>query len=163
MSKEAKTQEQERLAFLARITESEASHLALTTERLFGTIAKVREDLVVKWVADIDTAERLDAFVARFARLQDTVGDKLVPALLRYVGENTGPAADNLSKAEKFGWIYSAEEWAVIRRLRNQMIHDYIEDPEILADALEAGRAFTPQLIEMAGILANETRNRLSS
>jgi len=163
MNKEATTQEQERLAFLARITDSEATHLALTTERLFGSIAKVQEDLVVQWVADIDTAERLDAFVARFARLQDTVGDKLIPALLRYAGEDTGPAADNLSKAEKFGWIFSAQEWAVIRRLRNQMIHDYIEDPEVLADALEAGRAFTPQLIEMAGMLANETRSRLAS
>jgi len=163
MSKEAATQEQERLAFLARITDSEATHLALTTERLFGTIAKVQEELVVQWVADIDTAERLDAFVARFARLQDTVGDKLIPALLRYVGEDTCPAADNLSKAEKFGWVFSAQEWAIIRRLRNQMIHDYIEDPEVLADALEAGRAFTPQLIEMAGILANETRSRLAS
>jgi len=86
MNKEATTQEQERLAFLARITDSEATHLALTTERLFGSIAKVQEDLVVQWVADIDTAERLDAFVARFARLQDTCWRQAHPGIVAVCG-----------------------------------------------------------------------------
>jgi len=35
-------------------------------------------------------AERLDAFAARFARLQDTAGDKLLPALLTWLGEPVG-------------------------------------------------------------------------
>jgi len=163
MTRETRTQEYERLEFLARITDSETKHLALTSKRLFEDRSEVDQELVERWIADIDLAERLDAFVARFARLQDTVGDKLIPALLKFLDESTGPAADNLSKAEKFGWIYSAEEWAVIRKLRNQMIHDYIEDTEILADALDTGRAFTTQLIAMATNLTKETRKRLNA
>ena len=78
--------------------------------------------------ADPLLAERLDAFVARFGRLQDTVGDKLLPSLLMALAEPVGPAIDNLDKAEKFGWIESTEDWMEMRRLRNQMVHEYIED-----------------------------------
>ncbi|WP_296901678.1 hypothetical protein [Polaromonas sp.] len=56
-------------------------------------------------------AERLDAFVSRFGRLQDTVGDKLLPALLSALAETLGPTIDNLDKAEKFRFIESADGW----------------------------------------------------
>ena len=36
---------------------------------------------------DAVPAEQVDAFVARFAGLQDTLADKLLPALLRWLGE----------------------------------------------------------------------------
>jgi len=32
---------------------------------------------------NIELAERVEAFVARFGRLQDTLGDKLLPTLLK--------------------------------------------------------------------------------
>ena len=44
---------------------------------------------------DIDLAERVDAFVARFGRLQDTVGDKMLPPVLAWLAEPVGPAIDN--------------------------------------------------------------------
>ncbi|MEQ9394231.1 hypothetical protein [Haliea sp.] len=31
-------------------------------------------------------------------------------------------------KAEKLGWLDSADEWMTFRKLRNQMVHEYIED-----------------------------------
>ena len=69
---------------------------------------------------DPDLAERIDAFVARFGRLQDTLGDKLLPHLLRALGEKPGAAIDNLDRAERLGWIESADQWLEIRRLRNK-------------------------------------------
>ena len=50
---------------------------------------------------DAVPAERVDAFVARFAGLQDTLADKLLPALLRWLGERPGPFIDNLNAAER--------------------------------------------------------------
>ncbi|MBA3755957.1 MAG: hypothetical protein H0X02_06920 [Nitrosomonas sp.] len=44
------------------------------------------------------------------------------------VGETAGPAVDNLNRAEKLGLVESAEIWMVLRDLRNQMIHEYMED-----------------------------------
>lgn len=44
-------------------------------------------------------SERTDAFVARFGRLQDKLGDKLLPELLRCLAEPLGSAIDNLDRA----------------------------------------------------------------
>jgi Asp-tRNA(Asn)/Glu-tRNA(Gln) amidotransferase A subunit family amidase len=99
---------------------------------------------------DIDLAERVDAFVARFGRLQDTVADKLLPALLQAKAESVGPALDNLNKAERFGWLASVDEWLVVRKLRNRMIHEYVKDPAELAQALQAAHDFVPLLVNTA-------------
>ncbi len=114
-----------RLEFLARITDKACQHLHDTDSRLFGDLFTL--ETAQKIELDPILAERLDAFVSRFGRLQDMVGDKLLPALLVALAEKTGPAIDNLDKAEKFGFIDSAEVWMELRRLRNQMVHEYIE------------------------------------
>jgi hypothetical protein len=106
-------------------------------------------------------AERLDAFVSRFGRLQDTVGDKLLPALLSALAEHIGPAIDNLDKAEKFGFIASADAWMEMRRLRTQMVHEYIEDLTVLASALRSGHAFVPELVTAARRCVTEAQRLL--
>ena len=95
-------------------------------------------------------AERLDAFVSRFARLQDTVGDKLLPALLTALAEKPGAAIDNLDRAEKIGLMESADTWMQMRKLRNQMVHEYIEDLAVLSSALRTGHAYVPTLVATA-------------
>jgi uncharacterized protein with HEPN domain len=148
----------ERLRFLARVAEKEARHLTLTTGRLFTspfTPARVAELDKAP-----DLAERVDAFVSRFGRLQDTLGDKLLPVLLTALGEKTGAVIDNLDRAERLGLIPSAEQWMEMRKLRNQMIHDYVEDPLVLADALETAHGLVPVLTDVAGRLRGEIIGR---
>ena len=80
---------------------------------------------------DSDQAERTDAFVARFGRLQDTKADKLLPEFLRCLAEPIGAAIDNLDRAEKLGLLDSADDWLASRKLRNQMVrmvHEYVRD-----------------------------------
>lgn len=48
------------------------------------------------------------SYVSRFARLQDTLGDKLLPQLLRALGEKTASTLDNLNVAERLGYKLSA-------------------------------------------------------
>lgn len=69
-----------RLQFLARVVRKECRHLATTDARLFKGLFTLNQ--VAQLEADLDLAERVDAFVGRFGRLQDTVGDKLLPQLL---------------------------------------------------------------------------------
>lgn len=96
-----------RLRFLARVGRRQAEHLRRTTERL-GT-----EDLGPEHLARLadlpELAERLDAFAARFGRLQDLLSDRLLPAALAALGETPGPALDNPDRAERFGWLDSAD------------------------------------------------------
>lgn len=148
-----------RLEFLARVTDKECLHLLDTDTRLFGNLFTVEDAKKIE--ADPILAERLDAFVSRFGRLQDTVGDKLLPALLSALSEKTGPAIDNLDKAEKFGFVESADVWMEMRRLRNQMVHEYIEDLAVLTSALRSGHAFVPTLVAAARRCVAEARRLL--
>jgi len=147
-----------RLQFLARVVAKECKHLATTNQRLFAdalTLLKIKN-----LENDIELAERVEAFVGRFGRLQDTVGDKLLPALLATLGEKTSSMVDNLGKAERLSFIQSAEAWMVIRNLRNQMVHEYVEDMLILHEALNKGHEFVPVLIEASNSMIAEIEKR---
>ena len=150
-----------RLEFLARVTDKEWQHLLYTDSRLFGDLFTVQT--AEKIQSDPVLAERLDAFVSRFGRLQDTVGDKLLPALLSALAEPVGPAIDNLDKVEKLGLLESADLWMEMRRLRNQMVHEYIEDLAVLTSALRTGHDFVPMLVQTARHCVAETRRLLSA
>ncbi len=88
-----------KLRFLADTVLAESEHLQATDGRLFGV--PMTPERAAGLRTDIDLAERTDAFVARFGRLQDTVADKLLPALLDWLAEPFGPAIDNLNRAER--------------------------------------------------------------
>lgn len=147
-----------RLAFLIRVVGRESDHLALTDQRLFAVPFDVVR--VERLSADPDLAERVEAFVGRFARLQDTLGDKLIPVLLSALGERPGAAIDNLDRAERLGVLKSADQWLSMRQLRNQMVHEYVEDPVILASALQSAHAFVPSLLSAVGTIREEAARR---
>ena len=137
--------QQERLAFLCRITQKEITHLQDTDRRLFADLFTVEAAQRIE--TDPILAERLDAFVSRFGRLQDNLGDKFLPQLLSAMAEKPGAAIDNLDRAERLGWIESAEAWLEIRKLRNQMVHEYIEELTLLTSALQTGHNHVSTLV----------------
>lgn len=148
-----------RLQFLVRVVQKEARYLQETDVRLFSdlfvthTIESVERDPLL--------AERLDAFVSRFGRLQDTLADKFLPALLDAMAEPKGAAVENLDRAEKLGWLESVDAWLEMRKLRNQMVHEYIEDLVILSSALRAGHAFVPELVKTTNHFTQQAIHRL--
>lgn len=147
-----------RLQFLCRVVQRESRYLQQTTQRLFTDAFTARA--VAQLEADPDRAERVEAFVGRFGRLQDTLGDKLIPAVLAALGERSGAAADNLDQAERLGFVASADEWFAMRGLRNQMVQEYVEDPAVLWDALQAGQRYVPVLAAAAQALVAEATRR---
>lgn len=147
-----------RLQFLARVVQKECKHLSITDQRLFAELFTPEQAAGLE--NDPDLAERVEAFVGRFGRLQDTVGDKLLPLLLSALGERPSAAIDNLDRAERLGLLESADEWMSMRNLRNQMVHEYIEDPVILSSALQTGHVFVPTLIATADKMLAEIARR---
>jgi hypothetical protein len=143
-----------RLQHLAGLVQKEREHLEATTQRLFAQ-QWTAQDLPTL-VQDIDFSERIDAFVARFGRLQDLLGDKLLPAWLKAMQEPPAPVLDNLNKAEKFGLLPNADQWLALRRLRNQLVHEYLQNEDELFDALQAARAGVPVLSQVAKALAQK-------
>lgn len=148
----------QRLQFLTRVTRKECAHLLTTDQRLFTGEDSLKQAAQIE--IDPVLAERVEAFVGRFSRLQDTVGDKLLPLLLTCLGEKTSAAIDNLDRAERMGLLGSVDEWMTMRNLRNQMVHEYVEDPAIHISALQAGHAFVPSLITAANKMIEEIERR---
>lgn len=150
-----------RLQFLSRVVRKEAALLQQTDARLFA--AQPLMDTLQSLETDAVLAERLDAFVSRFGRLQDTLADKFLPVLLDAMAESKGAAIDNLDRAEKLGWLDATDRWLEMRKLRNQMIHEYIEDRAVLANALQAGHDFVPTLLETAERFALAAQRRIGA
>lgn len=150
---------QGRLEFLTRAVRKESRYPILTDERLFADLLEPAG--LMRVLQDSVLAERLDAFVSRFGRLQDTLADKLLPALLDASAEPRGAAIDNLDRAEKLGWLSSADQWLDMRKLRHQMVNEYIEDKAILMNALQALHAFVPVLAQTAETMALRVHQRL--
>lgn len=147
-----------RLGFLARVVEKECRHLESTDRRLFAM--PMTAERAATLVDDPDLAERTEAFVGRFGRLQDTLADKLLPALLAALGEQPGAQLDNLDRAERLRWIASADQWMTIRKLRNQMVHEYMEDLTVLAGALQSGHDFVETLLGAAQAMTGQLKSR---
>ena len=147
-----------RLKFLVRVVHKECQHLTTTDQRLFGKSFTLEQ--ATRLESDIELAERVEAFVGRFGRLQDTVGDKLLPVLLDVLGEKSSAVIDNLDRAERLSLIESADEWMTIRNLRNQMINEYVEDPVVLLTALQIGHTFVLTLIGAANKMIAEIERR---
>jgi hypothetical protein len=147
-----------RLKFLARVVRKECRHLITTDQRLFSVSFTIEQ--AKKLEENIELAERVEAFVGRFGRLQDTVGDKLLPLLLMALGEKSAAAIDNLDRAERLELLSSADEWMTMRNLRNQMVHEYVEDLVVLTSALQTGHGFVPVLVATANKMIAEVESR---
>jgi hypothetical protein len=149
----------DRLAFLLQTVRLEAEHLNPTDGRLFAPPFTPARAATLR--SDAELSERLDAFVARFARLQDAAGDKLLPALLSRVGEPLGSVLDNLDRAARLGWlVQSSETRLAARTMRNRMVLEHIRNPEALSDAVNAAHAAVPMLIDFVDRCDGYVRER---
>lgn len=98
----------------------------------------------------------LDQLVFRFGRLQDAMGTRLLPALLQLTQEwqDNEPFIDKLNRAEKLGMLPSAEQWQLLRELRNQTAHEYPAHPELVMANLRLLLAHVPMLEQAHSQLA---------
>jgi hypothetical protein len=129
------------------LAEKEAAHLAYTHRTLFA------QPINLEWVHALtereDLAEKIDAFVGRFGRLQDHIGEKLIPRFAALLGSVPKSLLDNLAYAEKAGWIDSGEEFVGARKLRNLLVHEYMAEAELFLESLQAADGATHLLIDV--------------
>lgn len=142
----APEEERQRLVRLLDLVAREDEHLLAVRGRFLGDDCSVDADRLQHLLADDIGIDRLESFGAKFARMQDTIVDKLIPALLRTAGEQPGAAIDNLARMERLELVAVADEWLAMRRLRYRLVHEYIDRPEDLAPALERACRFTARM-----------------
>lgn len=96
--------------------------------------------------ADRARVRLVDQLLFRFIKLQDAVGERLMPATLAALD---GPyedwaMRDRLNRLEKLGYL-DVGNWLVWREVRNGLAHEYPDQPELrfalLLAAVDAARA----------------------
>ncbi len=129
------------------IVRREGDHLRFSRDRVFGEpVTPQRMENLERAPED---AERLEAFVSRFGRMQDTIGNKLLPRWLRAQAEEPGTLIEVLNRAEHLGVIDSAEDWLVARELRNRLVHEYMNDPHAFAGDLQEAPGYATMLLHV--------------
>ena len=123
-------------------------------ERLTWAMSYLRDDfpLSAAHLTRMDNIKLavLDQFTTRFGKLQDLMGTKLFPEVLDITKEPGELTAfiDKLYRLEKIGAIPSANDWLLMREVRNTFAHDYPNDPVLQAAMLN-------KTFELAGHLLN--------
>lgn len=138
------------------LAEQEAKHLRYTVNTLFA------ENIDLDWVRGLinreDLSEKIDAFVTRFGRLQDHLGEKLLPAFAKLQGGQPKSLLDVLAYAERMGWVANAEEFIGTRKLRNLLVHEYMTEVELFLDALLSGQVAASLLLSVLQNLKQEAK-----
>lgn len=96
-----------------------------------------------------DDRRLLDQFAYRYTRLQDDMGARLMPSVLKALGEDVAPmsAIDRFARLEQLGWLKSADDWLTLRQVRNQFAHDYPDSPAERFERLQAAIQAARQLL----------------
>lgn len=91
--------------------------------------------------------ERLEALASRFSRLSDLLTQRIMRLIddLELTPANT--LLDRIHRAEKRGWVETAERLVRIRELRNLIAHEYAADK--MADIYAAVAALSPELLSV--------------
>ena len=88
--------------------------------------------------------ERFESLTGRFARLSDLLVQKIFRLIDRIDLEDQGTIRDRINRAEKKGLIESAEQFVLIKELRNTIAHEY--DPVATEQIFITVLAFCPLL-----------------
>jgi len=98
-----------------------------------------------------DEIEALDQYLFRFSKLQDTIGDKIFKLIIsEYVEDITKLTfIDILNHLEKIGILDDANIWKKLRTIRNNISHQYDDEPSEMADALNDMIAYKDDLLKI--------------
>ena len=109
-----------------------------------------------------DNRRLLDQFAYRYTRLQDDMGARLIPAVLRALGEDVAamPALDRFSRMEQLGLLASADDWNTLRQIRNQFAHDYPHSAHEQSERLQAAISAAGQLRSALALIIAKLQQR---
>ncbi|MFB1490688.1 MULTISPECIES: hypothetical protein [unclassified Thiocapsa] len=149
----------ERLALQQALTLCQAHRAALSDA--LEDLAK--RPLQIQDLTNIGKEDRriLDQFAYRYTRLQDDMGARLFPAVLRALGEDIRPMSvlDRLNRLEQLEWLASAEEWIELRRILNEFTHDYPESAEERFDRLRFAIQSAWRLLDILNTFEQSTNH----
>ena len=100
---------------------------------------------------DKEKIKTIDAFIFRFIKLQDFMGEKLFKEVLKSVGEYKDNMAliDCLDKMEKLEIITQADQWMNYRIIRNKLTHEYSTNQEEMIAGIQLAMVYFKEINEV--------------
>ena len=130
--------------------------------------AAVLRDALARWQAlpppgleaiESDPALRqlTDQILFRFMKLQDAIGERLIPGTLGRLMEpfESWPMRDRLDRLEKLGFL-DVDAWLRWRELRNRLAHEYPDAAELRHAQLLAAIAGAADMLAAYGAWAKK-------
>lgn len=138
------------------LAHKEAEHLRYSQSTLFA------QPIDLAWVQSLASqpvlAEKVEAFVSRFGRLQDHISGKLLPRYAALVGEPAKTQLDTLAFAERMGLLSNADAYIAARGLRNALVHEYMHDPQVFLENLLAANPACEMFFNTIELVALDLR-----
>lgn len=102
----------------------------------------------------------VELLISRYSKLQDFIGSKLINIVLEKMGEFSRDLSivDKMNKLEQLRLIKDAQSWRDMRRLRNQLSHEYPDNPGLLAEHLNEAYTLSFEMIEYLNNLREKLR-----
>lgn len=98
-----------------------------------------------------DEVEAIDQYLFRFSKLQDTLGMKLFKMIVSDYVDSIDELTffDILNTLEKIGVLEDANVWKRLRSIRNDIAHQYDDEPQEMAEALNNIFAHKDELLDI--------------
>lgn len=97
---------------------------------------------------DKEKIKTIDAFIFRFIKLQDFMGDKLFREILKAVGEykDNMSLIDCLDKLEKLNVVTQADQWMNYRIIRNKLTHEYSTNQQEMIAGIQLAMVYFKEI-----------------
>ncbi len=107
----------------------------LSAKNNLQTMMPLRLDVYEK--LDDISMSIIDQMIFRFSKLQDTMGEKIFPAILALNGESVKKMTfiDRLNRLEELE-LLSKNEWMELRHDRNEIAHEYSFNQDEVVDSI---------------------------
>lgn len=105
----------------------------------------------------------LDTLTGRFAKLQDVLGSKIFPLIIKAFERDDAQDTirDQLNKVEKLGALESVATWKELREIRNEIAHDYPDDEETIVRKINECATHCEALLKIWAQTKNFIRMKL--
>ena len=125
--------------------------LIKTTKDVMAEILQPLMPMTEEKIIRLSTRDRtsVDSLAMRYLKIQDMLSCKIFMRFLDVMQENPHPLTfiDILNHLEKLEILSSAYRWRDLRDLRNHLVHEYPNEPELVADFLNKAYEALPELI----------------
>lgn len=132
-------------------------------QHLQTALADIPQPITLQTLDDAHPAviRALDQMILRFIKLQDTMGEHVlrgfaVSVLLEPLED--APLSDVLNRLEKLGYL-TVKDWLVQRKLRNALTHEYPDQTDRQAAALNATVVASRQLVTWLAVFEHQAHS----